>query len=192
MTRFQHRALCFACAVAMTATSAALSAEAIAGPAPLPQISVTYDETKQAVRVIASIDIPAPRAVVWRVMNDCAHALRIVAGLASCRILNSTSSSDTREHIIKPTFPLPEIRHVFRAHYSPPRLVRFRHISGDYVRSNGEWRLEMSGIGTRVVYDAALNLTVPLPALLVRWKIRNDFLATLRALREEAVTAAAQ
>lgn len=182
---------CTAGAFALMAMSAAIPAETIQGTEP-PRISVNYDDSTQIFRVLASIDIPAPRPVVWRVMNDCTSALRIVAGLRSCRIIEKTSSGDTREHVISPAFPLPEIRNVFRSVYIQPRLIRFQQITGDYVHSKGEWRLELAGSGTRVVYDAALTLTIPLPALLIRSKIRSDFLATLRALRREAVEAIAK
>ncbi|OQW50948.1 MAG: hypothetical protein A4S15_13150 [Candidatus Raskinella chloraquaticus] len=182
---------CTAGVLAVMAMSAAISAETTQGITP-PRISVDYDAAAQTVRVLASIDIPAPRPVVWRVMNDCTYAFRIVSGLKTCRILEMTRSGDIREHVINPAFPLPEIRSVFRSDYIEPRLIRFRQITGDYVHSNGEWRLELLGTGTRVVYDAALALTIPLPAMLIRAKIRSDFLVTLRALRREAVAAAAK
>jgi len=156
-----------------------------------PNIHVALDPARNAAEIRASIDIPAPPAIVWRVMIDCARAYKIVSGLVACRILEASAdgSNDVREHVIDPGFFLPHFRNRFRSDYLPRRLIRFRRISGDFKVADGEWRLEprVGGQATRVAYHAHLALFAPVPGVLVRAGIRHDFPNVLRALRREAL-----
>lgn len=156
-----------------------------------PSIHVALDPARNAAEIRASIEIPVPPAIVWRVMIDCARAYKIISGLVSCRILEASAdgASDVREHVIDPGFFLPHFRNRFRSDYLPRRLIRFHRIGGDLKIADGEWRLEprAGGQATRLVYHAHLGLFAPLPGVLVRAGIRHDFPTVLRALRREAL-----
>lgn len=158
---------------------------------PEPRINVTLDQKNNAAEIRASILIPATPRIVWRVMVDCGRAFRIIAGLVTCRVLESSSdgTSDLREHVIDKGFPLPRLRNVFRSHYELYRFIRFARTDGDLRVSDGLWRLEPkdSGNTTLVSYHARIALKTPLPGIIVRAGIRTDFPEVLRALRREAL-----
>jgi hypothetical protein len=145
-------------------------------------------------RVRGGIDIPAPPAVVWKVMLDCNQALRYVPKLKSCRVLQSDPGGawDVREHRFDYGV-FGQIRHVFRSDYLPNRRVRTHRVDGDLKSSVGEWRLEPlnGGAATQVRYESRSVPKTPVPGPLARQAIRRDAPASLRGLRQHAIAAAA-
>jgi len=161
---------------------------------PPPSVSVTQDDDTSVVSVIASIEIPTRPQVVYPVMIDCSRALRIVTGLESCRVIESSADGkwDVREHIIAVNALLPRLRNVFRSEYDPNRSIRFRRVDGDLRMSEGEWRLTPAAGGTTTIvsYRSRVGWHVPIPGPLLRAAIRYDFPGTLEALRRESLRSA--
>ncbi|MGE0063834.1 MAG: SRPBCC family protein [Xanthobacteraceae bacterium] len=161
--------------------------EAAALAAGEPAVNVAMDSAIDAARVRAAIDIPAPPATVWSVMTDCAHMMRFVPGLESCRVVEADPQGrwDVREHKINWAWFLPNIRTVFRADYDKPKTIKFRRIGGDLKMSEGQWRLVPRDGGTRLLYDALVAADVPVPNFVVLEAIRTDMAKVLRQLRAE-------
>jgi uncharacterized protein YndB with AHSA1/START domain len=194
-------------AAALTALTLAATTASLAAPALTPEETATLangepaveahiDPAIDAARVRAAIDIPQPPARVWSVMTDCARMLRFVPGLESCRVIEADPRGrwDVRAHRLNWAWFLPNIRVVFRAEYERPQLIKFRRISGDLKRSEGEWHLvpRDGGRGTRLFYRAILAADVPAPSFIVVGAIRKDMATVLRQLREECDRAGPQ
>ncbi len=160
-----------------------------------PRVSVEYDEHADAARVTASIDIPAAPQIVYQVMLDCTRALRIVTGLESCRVTETSGDGkwDIREHIISIGMLLPRVRNVFKSEYQPFQQIRFHRIDGDLRASEGEWLLQpfAGGTATRVIYQSRLAFFWPVPRFLMQEAIRRDIPGVLVALRKESLARAA-
>lgn len=159
-------------------------------------VDIVADERANAARIRAAIDIAAPPRVVWLIMTDCERAPRFVPGLESCRILSRDPGGrwDVREHQVIWAWFMPRVRNVFHSDYEAPARLRFHRVEGDLRRSEGEWRLEPldNGRATRLVYDAIMAPSVPLPDFLVVEALRRDIPIVLRELRRESQSAAAQ
>jgi hypothetical protein len=151
------------------------------------QLQVDPDPAGGA-RVQGGIDIPASPEVVWKTMLDCQEALRYVPKLKGCRVLESGSGYDIREHLFDYGV-LGRIRHVFRSDYTEGTRIRTSRVEGDLKASQGEWRLEPldGGKATRVRYSARSQPKTPVPGPLARQAIRRDAPASLRGLRNAAV-----
>jgi uncharacterized protein YndB with AHSA1/START domain len=158
-----------------------------------PYVEVRADPSGATGVVRAGIDIAAPRDVVWEVVTDCELAPRMVASLASCRILERDPAGgwDVREHISRPLI-LPPVRSVFRSEYQRPSKIVFRKAGGDLRVLEGEWRLEPLGGGTatRVLYEQRAGFPYRTPAALVRIGMRREVPQALLALRREALARA--
>lgn len=160
-----------------------------------PVLSVSRVPGGHAVRVRATIDIPAPAEHVWSIMTDCGRAADFVPGLESCRVLQRDPAGrwDIREHRIAWVWFLPRIRSVFRSVYDAPKRLRFRRIAGDLKRSEGEWRLMPLTRGkTRVHYEATVAASVPAPDFMVESVLRRDVATVLRRLRDQCTGPTAQ
>jgi len=143
-------------------------------------------------RANASMDVRAPPAAVWAILSDCAQARRFMRDLISCRVLDSGEGWDIREHRVR-GWPLwPAMRNVSRVTLEPNRRLSFRRIEGDWVRSEGEWRLTPidGGQGTHVEYQIDAALPGPLPASLTQGSLVARVRNTLASLRREAERAA--
>jgi ribosome-associated toxin RatA of RatAB toxin-antitoxin module len=152
-------------------------------------VEASVDETENAARVSAVVDIDAAPQAVWDVMVDCARAAKFVPDLVSCRIVERDPNGawDVREHMIDWAWFLPNIRNVFRSDYEPPHVLRFKRVDGDMARSEGEWRLEpLNGGGaTRVSYSALLSPKSWIPPSMALSSVRSDVPKILKALRRE-------
>ena len=170
---------------------------AVAGGAGLdsaePVVTVAPTSAADTVDIRAAIDIAAPRAVVWAIMNDCARAMHFIPGLQSCRVLERDPAGrwDIREHRISWMWFLPDVRSVFRSDYDAPKRLRFHRISGTLKSSDGEWRLDAidGGRATRVFYDATLSADIPAPQFMVEEALKRDIATVLRRLRRECMKA---
>jgi len=151
------------------------------------QLQVTPDPAGGA-RVQGGIDIPAAPSVVWDTMLDCGEALRYVPKLKGCRVLQTGSGFDVREHVFDYGV-LGRIRHVFRSDYTGQSRIRVSRVEGDLKASQGEWRLEPleGGAATRVRYSSRSQPKTPVPGPIARQAIRRDAPASLRGLRNAAV-----
>ncbi len=183
------QAQCLVIAAVWAATLAAPGAAS--QDRPPPSVNVEYDDNTSIARVTASIDILASPSAVYAVMIDCYHALRIVRGLESCRVIDKSGDGkwDVREHIISTSVFLPRVRNVFRSDYEQNLRIRFHRIDGDLRVSEGEWRLQplAGGMATRVTYHSRLAFFLPIPGFLIQQAIRQDIPDVLNALRRESL-----
>ena len=161
-----------------------------------PVVNLTPTPGGDATQINAAIDIPAPAKTVWSVMTDCAHAMRFVPGLESCRVLERDPKRrwEIIEHEISWMWFLPRIHSVFRADYDPPKRLQFHRISGTLSRNAGEWRLTTGPKGgtkggTRVSYDAVVGVSVPVPDFMVESALKRDIATVLRRLKRECQNA---
>lgn len=158
-----------------------------------PVVVLTPAPGDDATQIHAAIDIPAPPNVIWSIMTDCAHAVRFVPGLESCRVLERDPQGrwEIREHEISWMWFLPRVRSVFRADYDPPKRLQFRRIAGTLKRNDGEWRLTgLAGGGTRVSYDAIIAVSIPVPDFMVEDALKRDIAKVLRQLKRECLSPA--
>ncbi|MEQ1714449.1 MAG: SRPBCC family protein [Hyphomicrobium sp.] len=158
-------------------------------------VRISADETGEADgHIEAAIDIAATPEKVFAAMVDCARALKFVAELTECKILESSADgrSDVREHHSRWLSILPEMVSVFRSDYVPNREIRFARVRGDLAFLKGSWQLEplRGGTVTRVLYDARVGISMPLPGFMIRGALEADVPKLLKALRTEVVSGA--
>ncbi len=156
-------------------------------------VRVSEDEAGEADgRIEAAIEIPAAPDKIFAVMLDCQRALRFLAGLTACRVLETSKDgrSDVREHRSKWLSILPETVSVFRSDYVPGREIRFEKVRGDLRFLKGSWRLEplKGGAATRVFYDVRVGISTPIPGFMIRGALEQDVPKLLRALRGEVLS----
>lgn len=141
--------------------------------------------------VEAVIDIPAPAALVWSTMLDCAHAKDFVPDLVSCQIISRDPAGawEVREHIVDPGWLLPNIRSRFRADYVVDQEMRFQQVEGDFEVMEGRWDLTpiADGAATRLTYHAHLKPRMWVPDFIVQHIIESNAPDALRALRDEVL-----
>jgi hypothetical protein len=137
-------------------------------------------------QIRAAIDIPASKEAIWAKMLDCNAALRMVANLKSCRVLDRDPQGrwDVREQVSRPAF-LPSVRNVYRSDYDRPNGIRFQRTGGDMRVFEGSWRLETRPDGVRVSYEARAAAPFTVPGWIARATLRHDVSAALLALRRE-------
>ncbi len=152
-----------------------------------PVVHVETDETVNAARVSASIDIAAPPRVVWNVITDCARSPQFIAKLESCRILDRDPAGrwDIREHIINWALLMPKLRTVVRHSYEIGHRLTFKRVEGDMRISEGEWRVEpmANARTTRLFYKALVAPGFPVPDFLIEHTINTDLPDILRAIQ---------
>ena len=151
-----------------------------------PWVEVRPDADGYSGQVRAAIDIPATKEAIWAKMLDCNAALRMVADLKTCRILDRDPQGrwDVREQVSRPAF-LPSVRNVYRSDYDRPNRIRFRRIGGDMQVFEGEWRLESHLDGVRLTYEARAAAPFTVPGWIARAVLKHDVSAALVALRRE-------
>ena len=156
-----------------------------------PWIEVHPDGDGYSGRVRAAIDIAAPKETIWALMLDCDAALRMVANLKSCRVLDRDPQGrwDVREQVNRAAF-LPSVRNVYRSDYDRPNRIRFYRTGGDMKVFEGEWRLEPRPDGVRVIYEARAAAPFAVPGWIARATLRYEVPAALLELRREALAKA--
>ena len=181
VTNFQQRFASCLCAViavvllctgALNASAGALSADDIAQlAAGGAVIHVAPAEGAADGDITAAIDIPAPRASVWRVLYDCDRAASVMPNLTSCSVLQSGPGNawDVREHRIRWISLLPEIRSQFRSDYVVNTSITFTRTGGDMRALEGSWHLEplQGGAATRLRYEARVGFGALIPGFVV-------------------------
>ncbi|MEQ1651350.1 MAG: SRPBCC family protein [Hyphomicrobium sp.] len=142
-------------------------------------------------QVSGAVDIPAPAAVVWTVLVDCARASAVMPNLTSCKVLKAEPDgrSDVREHRIRWIGLLPEIRSEFESEYVEGRSIRFTRTGGDMRELRGEWRIVPSrdGLASRLHYSARVGFGALIPSFVIRNALAKDVPGFLNAIRSEAV-----
>lgn len=159
-----------------------------------PSVHVDTDEKVNAAHVRASIDIAAPPPVVWSVITDCARQPQIVPNLESCRIVKHDPAGrwDIREHIINWAALMPKIRTVVRTSYDGMHRMLFKRVDGDMRISEGEWRIEPTGRGSRLYYTALVAPKFAVPQFMVEHSINTDLPNVLHAIERASEADAAK
>lgn len=149
---------------------------------------VSAQRVGDGARATASMDVDAPPAAVWAILNDCDNARRYMRELISCRVIERGAGWDIREHRVRGWALKPVLRNVARITLEPNRRMTFHRVSGDWTRSDGEWRLTPldGGRGTRVEYALDAAIRTPLPAGWAHSIFMNRMRSSLLALRREA------
>lgn len=158
----------------------------------LPWVEVLTEADGRTGIIHGVIDIAAPRAVVWRIMTDCAITPRLIAN-ATCRVVSGDhrAGADIREQVTRGSVVFPSMTNQFRSEYEAMNRIRFRRHAGDFKTLEGEWRLESLPTGaTRVIYVNRLAINLPIPSPLMRQALRGDVPKVLLNLRREAMAAA--
>ena len=155
-------------------------------------VHVSDDDSGEADgRIDAGIEIPAAPDKVFAVMIDCQRALKFLAGLRSCKILEASKDgrSDVREHRSKWLSILPETVSVFRSDYVPGREIRFERVRGDLRFLKGAWHLEplKGGAATRVLYEVRIGISSPVPGFMIRGALEDEAPKLLKGLRSEVM-----
>ena len=152
-----------------------------------PWIDVRPDADGHSGLVRAAIDIAASKQTIWNLMLDSDAALRMVANLKSCRVIERDPQGryDVREQVSGAPF-LPAVRNIYRSDYDPPNRIRFRRTGGDMTVFDGEWRLAAHLDGVRVTYEARASAPFAVPGWLARATLRHEVPAALVALKREA------
>ncbi len=172
-----------ACALILTLVLSGLAHAWEPGPGPLSTVrsgqawaDVQADGPGASGVIHGVVEINAPPQTVWRIMNDCAMARRLVANIAVCKVLKTGGGWDEREQVTQGSFLVPALRNVFRNDYTPFSSIRFRRTDGDLKAMHGEWRLVAldNGRRTRVVYENHIVANFAGPAGLVRDAMRRD------------------
>lgn len=152
---------------------------------------VSPDPDGSAGVIRARVDIEAPPAVVWAVIQDCTLARKMSANVQSCKVMDRArdGSWDIRELVVQAPL-VPKVRSVFRSEYEPVRRITFRCTGGDVKMCEGEWRLvPLQNGGTRVHYVNRATSPFSLPAAVTREVMKGDIVKSLKALRRESVAA---
>ena len=175
-------------------TAAIIAAATLRAGAGQPSVHVDADEKRQAAHVRASIDIAAPPPVVWSVITDCARQPQIVPNLESCRIVKHDPSGrwDIREHIINWAALMPKMRTVVRTSYDGIHRMLFKRVDGDMRISEGEWRVEPAGRGSRLYYTALVAPKFAVPQFMVAHSINTDLPNVLHAIERASEADAAK
>jgi hypothetical protein len=152
-----------------------------------PWVEVKPDADGYSGRVRAAIDIPASKEAIWAKMLDCDAALRMVADMKICKVVERDPQGrwDVREQVSRGAF-LPSVRNVYRSDYERPDRIRFHRTGGDMKVLEGEWRLETRPGGVRVIYETRAAAPFTVPGWISRAILRHDVSAALLALRREA------
>jgi ribosome-associated toxin RatA of RatAB toxin-antitoxin module len=138
--------------------------------------------------VRAAVVIKADADAVWRVMTDCAQALKFVPGLRKCRVVQAAPDGTWAdiEQEVRYSWLLPTVHYVFRAQYDRPHRIDFHRISGDLKEQRGTWVLTAAPAtgATLVEYEVYLEPGFWVPQFLVTRSLRKDLPAALTGLRE--------
>ena len=138
-------------------------------------------------RFRAAIEIAAPAERVFRIMTDCAQALKFVPGLTRCAVLETApdGSWQTILHEVSYRWFLPHASYVFRAEYEPFVRVRFSAVRGDFAQNEGVWELvpRRDGAATIVTYRAQVIPGFFVPRWIVLASLKRDLPALLQGLR---------
>lgn len=160
-------------------------------------VTVTPAKSPADGEVRATIDIPAPAAVIYGALTECERAPEVFPSLKSCSVLERGPGAawDVRTHTVASWASfLPDMSTVFRSDYQKDRRIAFKLVSGDVQHLEGEWVLEpLPGAGkTRVYYRASVGFHALVPSFLVRQSLEKDVPRFLASIKQESVRRAAR
>lgn len=139
------------------------------------------------------IDIMVPAADVFAIMMDCARMSEISSDIRECDIIDSApdGSWDIRKQKFAVSPVLPKFKTTFRTIYMDGPNMGFvmetERLSGNLKVQEGRWDIiALSPVDTRVIYQAALKPSLPIPAKTIRKQVAIGIPKILRSLRDVA------
>lgn len=152
------------------------------------EVRVTLDSGGQRGRASAMVRIHAQRDVVWSLIKSCAESLKMVPGLAACKVLETAPDGSWQiiHQVLDYSWYLPKLTYDIRATYDYPQRVSIERISGDLSVLNGSWTLQSEDDDTIARYQVELAPGFWVPQWLVRAALRHDLPKLLSALRARA------
>ncbi len=134
-----------------------------------------------------SIDLPAPRELVWSVAQDAAHRHLWDPRVARYTVHGSPRVGITATILVRAFVFRPRVD-VTLTHFDPPRqsILRIDHSTSRLLPGGGgTWLFEETEDGTR--FTTRFNLKyedrMPAPEWLIRWGVSWDTRRSLRGLR---------
>ncbi|MEP4052400.1 MAG: SRPBCC family protein [Litorimonas sp.] len=139
------------------------------------------------------IDIMVPAADVFSIMLDCDRMTEVSKDIRECEVLETTDdgSWDIRKQKFAVSPLLPKFKTTFRTDYmvkpGQSYVMQVEKISGDLKVQEGRWDIIAIGPDeTRVIYQAALKPSFPIPAKVIRKQVAIGIPDILRKLRDVA------
>jgi len=160
-----------------------------------PIISVWKDRErdKKPTVSVGGIDIMTSAANVYDIMLDCSRAMEISTDIRTCDVLETAhdGSWDVRKQKFSIGKFLPKIKTTFRTHYSAgPNggyVMQIEKVSGDLKVQEGRWDIIALGPNqTRVIYQAAIKPSIPIPGKVIRKQVKIGIPEILENLRDIA------
>lgn len=158
-------------------------------------ISVWKDRERDHKPTISrgGIDIMVPAADVFAIMLDCKRMLEVSADIRQCDVLETSpdGSWDIRKQKFAVSPVLPKFKTTFKTVYSEKadygHIMEIEKISGDLKVQEGRWDIIVLGPDeTRVIYQAALKPSLPIPAKVIRKQVAIGIPEILQNLRNVA------
>ncbi len=142
---------------------------------------------------VGGIDIMTSAENVYKIMLDCGRASEISTDIRGCDVLETAQdgSWDIRKQKFAIGKFLPKIKTTFRTHYSTgengSHVMQIEKVSGDLKVQEGRWDIISLGPNkTRVIYQAAIKPSIPIPGKVIRKQVTKGVPDILRNLREIA------
>lgn len=139
------------------------------------------------------IDIMVPAADVFSIMLDCDRMTEVSPDIRDCEVVETTDdgSWDIRKQKFAVSPLLPKFKTTFRTDYTvtpgQSYVMQVEKISGDLKVQEGRWDIIALGPDeTRVIYQAALKPSFPIPAKVIRKQVAIGIPDILRNLRDVA------
>lgn len=148
---------------------------------------------------VGGIDIMTSASNVYEIMLDCNRAAEISTDIRTCDVLEAAEdgSWDVRKQKFSIGKFLPKVKTIFRTHYSHGpnggHVMRIEKVSGDLKVQEGRWDIISLGPNeTRVIYQAAIKPSIPVPGKAIRKQVAKEIPEVLQNLRTIAEAADSQ
>ena len=138
-------------------------------------IRANLDPGERRGTVRAALLIDAPPDVVFKLLTDCAEALKYVPHLRVCRVRDRAPDDSWQliEHEIDFGWYAPRIHSNFRAELVPDRTITFHQASGDFKALEGMWEFEPDATRERTL--VRYRVYIDPPGYVPNWLARSTF-----------------
>ncbi len=160
-------------------------------------ISVWKDKSRTHTPSVSKggIDIMAPASMIKDMMLDCERVHEVSTDIRECIILETSEdkSWDIRKQKFAVSPFLPKFNSTFRTEYSGNAIDGFvmeiSKISGDLKVQDGRWDIiPLSPTHSRVIYQAAIEPSLPIPDKVIRKQVGVGIPQILENLRNVVET----
>ena len=158
-------------------------------------ISVWKDRDRKHKPTISKggIDIMVPVETIFAIMLDCDRMSEISSDIRACDVLETApdGSWDIRKQKFAVSPLLPKITSTFKTVYTRSKngghVMEIEKISGDLKVQEGRWDIiSLDPNNSRVIYQAAIKPSLPVPAKIIRKQVTIGIPEILRNLRDVA------